>query len=42
MRWPTARRLPGGTSTFNLLGEYDFLEEKLRDSMGIRLPKLMN
>jgi hypothetical protein len=27
---------------FNLLGEYDFSEEKLRDSMGIRLPKLMN
>jgi hypothetical protein len=23
-------------------GEYDFSEEKLRDSMGIRLPKLMN
>jgi TnpA family transposase len=27
---------------FNLLGEYDFSEEKLRDSMGIQLPKLMN
>ena len=27
---------------FNLLGEYDFSEEKLRDGMGIRLPKLMN
>jgi hypothetical protein len=27
---------------FNLLGEYDFSEEKLRDDMGIRLPKLMN
>ena len=27
---------------FNLLGEYDFVEEKLRDGMGIRLPKLMN
>ena len=27
---------------FNLLGEYDFSEEKLRNSMGIRLPKLMN
>ena len=25
---------------FNLLGEYDFSEEKLRDSVGIRLPKL--
>jgi hypothetical protein len=24
----------------NLLGEYDFSEEKLRDSVGIRLPKL--
>jgi TnpA family transposase len=24
----------------NLLGEYDFTEEKLRDSVGIRLPKL--
>ena len=27
---------------FNLLVEYDFSEEKLRDGMGIRLPKLMN
>jgi hypothetical protein len=27
---------------FNVLGEYDFSEEKLRDSMGIRLPKLKN
>ena len=27
---------------FNLLGEYDFSDEKLRDRMGIRLPKLMN
>ena len=27
---------------FNLLGEYDFSEEKLRNAMGIRLPKLMN
>jgi hypothetical protein len=26
----------------NLLGEYDFTEEKLRDSVGIRPPKLMN
>jgi hypothetical protein len=26
---------------FNLLGEYDFSEEKLRDSVGIRLPKLV-
>src|ERR1700724_3540253 len=25
---------------FNLLGEYDFSTEKLRDSVGIRLPKL--
>ena len=25
---------------FNLLGEYDFSEEKLRDSVGIRLPNL--
>jgi hypothetical protein len=25
---------------FNLLSEYDFSEEKLRDGMGIRLPKL--
>src|SRR5215470_10941062 len=25
---------------FNLLGEYDFSEEKLRDSVGIRLPKI--
>ena len=25
---------------FNLLGEYDFSAEKLRDSVGIRLPKL--
>ena len=24
----------------NLLGEYDFSEDKLRDSVGIRLPKL--
>ena len=24
----------------NLLGEYDFSAEKLRDSVGIRLPKL--
>ena len=24
----------------NLLGEYDFSEEKLQDSVGIRLPKL--
>ncbi|HEX5484153.1 MAG TPA: Tn3 family transposase, partial [Terriglobia bacterium] len=24
----------------NLLGEYDFTEEKLRDSVGIRFPKL--
>jgi hypothetical protein len=40
MRWPTARRMPG--RHFNLLDEYDFPEEKLRDGMGIRLPKLMN
>jgi hypothetical protein len=26
---------------FNLLGEYDFSDEKLRDSVGIRLPKLL-
>lgn len=26
---------------FNLLGEYDFSEEKLRDSIGIWLPKLV-
>jgi len=24
----------------NLLGEYDFTEEKLQDSVGIRLPKI--
>ena len=35
---PTARRLPGSTST--LLIEYDFSAEKRRDSVGIRLPKL--
>ena len=26
----------------NLLGEYDFSEEKLQDSIGIRLPKLVD
>lgn len=26
---------------FNLLGEYDFSEEQLRESIGIRLPKMM-
>jgi hypothetical protein len=36
-RWSTARRLPGGN---NLHGEYDFSAEKLRDSVGNRLPKL--
>ena len=41
-RWPkpasgSSRRLLGGTST---AGEYDFWAEKLRDRVGIRLPKL--
>jgi len=27
---------------FNLLGEYDFSDEQLRDSIGIRLPKMMH
>jgi hypothetical protein len=26
---------------FNLLGEYDLSEEKLRDTVGIKLPKLL-
>jgi hypothetical protein len=26
----------------NLLGEYDFSDKNLRDSVGIRLPKLVN
>jgi hypothetical protein len=26
----------------NLLGEYDFSDEKLRDSIGIRPPKLVD
>jgi hypothetical protein len=26
----------------NLLGEYDFSDEKLRDSIGIRLPKMVD
>jgi len=30
----------GRLGDLNLLGEYDFSEEKLRDSVGIRLPKL--
>jgi hypothetical protein len=37
-----AHSSPAAWRHFNLLGEYDFSEEKLRDGMGIRLPKLMN
>jgi hypothetical protein len=37
-QWPTARRFPGSTS--NLLGEYDFSDEKLQDTVGIKAPKL--
>ncbi|YCM46806.1 Tn3 family transposase (plasmid) [Verrucomicrobiaceae bacterium 227] len=29
-------------SHVNLLGEYDFSEEKLKDSIGIKLPKILN
>ncbi len=29
-------------SHVNLLGEYDFSEEKLKDSIGIKLPKIFN
>jgi len=32
------RRPPGGH--LNLLGEYDFSEDKLQDSVGIKPPKL--
>jgi hypothetical protein len=35
---PMARRPPGGH--LNLLGEYDFSEDKLPDSVGIKPPKL--
>src|SRR5258707_12509457 len=38
LKWPMARRPPGGH--LNLLGEYDFSEDKLQDSVGIKLPKL--
>jgi hypothetical protein len=54
VRRDQAYRQPGGVSRrgghgsavawqhLNLLGEYDFSDEKLRDSIGIRPPKLVD
>jgi hypothetical protein len=37
---PSCVKVGGGLRHLNLLGEYDFSEDKLQDSVGIKPPKL--